>query len=96
MPGRVPAIEILLGTPTVKEMVLEGRTRELAQALEDGHQYYGSQSFNQSLVQLVNEGVIDFDDAMGAADSPDELKLALRGISKGASHLDAMKQIHGT
>jgi twitching motility protein PilT len=88
--GRVPAIEILLGTPTVKEMVLEGRTRELASALEEGHEYYGSQTFNQSLVGLVNEGVIDYDDAMNAADSPDELKLALRGITKGASNLEAM------
>ena len=91
--GRVPAIEVMLGTPTVKEMVLEGRTRELAEALEDGHEYYGSQSFNQSLVGLVREGVIDFDDALAAADSPDELKLALRGISKGVSNIE---QLYGT
>ncbi len=88
-PGRVPAIEILLGTPTVREMVLEGRTLELADALEEGHKYYGSQSFNQSLVALLREGVIDIDDAMAAADSPDELNLVLRGISKGTSNLDA-------
>ena len=88
--GRVPAIEVLLGTPTVKEMVLEGRTRELHSALEEGHEYYGSQTFNQSLVDLVNAGVIDYDDAMNAADNPDELKLALRGITKGASNLEAM------
>ncbi len=91
--GRVPAVEILLGTPTVKEMVLEGRTRELAQALEEGHQYYGSQSFNQCLVGLVRDGTIDFDDAMVAADNPDELKLALRGITKGVDH---MKELYGT
>ncbi len=91
--GRVPAVEILLGTPTVKEMVLEGRTRELAQALEEGHKYYGSQSFNQCLVDLVREGTIDYDDAMVAADNPDELKLALRGITKGVNH---MEQMYGT
>jgi twitching motility protein PilT len=88
--GRVPAVEILLGTPSVKEMVLEGRTRELAEALEEGHQYYGSQSFNQSLVGLVQAGIIDFEDAMAAADSPDELKLALRGITKGVTNLEQM------
>lgn len=88
--GRVPAVEIMLGTPSVKEMVLEGRTRELASALEEGHTYYGSQSFNQSLVALVQQGVIDFDDALEAADSPDELKLALRGISKGVSNIEAV------
>lgn len=87
--GRVPAVEVLLGTPTVKEMVLEGRTRELPQALEEGHEYYGSQTFNQSLVSLVKEGLIDVDDALAAADSPDELKLAIRGISKGVNNFEA-------
>lgn len=88
--GRVPAIEVMMGTPTVKEMIFEGRTKELQEAVEDGHAYYGSQSFNQSLVQLVNDGLIDIDDAMDAADSPDELKLALRGISKGTSDFSAL------
>ncbi|MDJ0973615.1 MAG: PilT/PilU family type 4a pilus ATPase [Planctomycetota bacterium] len=88
--GRVPAVEIMLGTPTIKEMVLEGRTRELHAALEEGHQYYGSQSFNQSLVSLVRDNVIDFDDAMANADNPDELKLALRGITKGVSNIDTV------
>ena len=83
--GRVPAVEILLGTPTVKEMVLEGRTRELAAALEEGHAYYGSQSFNQSLAGLVKDNLIELDDALAAADSPDELRLSLRGITKGAA-----------
>jgi twitching motility protein PilT len=87
--GRVPAVELLLGSPSVKEMVLEGRTRELPQALEDGHAYYGTQTFNQSLVSLVQEGLIDYEDALSAADSPDELKLALRGITKGSSNLNA-------
>jgi twitching motility protein PilT len=87
--GRVPAVEILLGTPTVKEMILEGRTRELAEALDDGHDYYGTQTFNRSLVSLVQEGLIEYDDALSAADNPDELKLALRGISKGVSTIEA-------
>jgi twitching motility protein PilT len=83
-PGRVPACEILLGTPSVKEMVLEGRTRELTEALEAGHDYYGTQTFTQSLVQLVKDGHVDVEDALKFADSPDELRLALRGITKGA------------
>jgi twitching motility protein PilT len=84
--GRVPAVEVMIGTPTVKEMVLEGRTRELAHALEEGHEYYGSQTFNQSLAGLVRDHLIDLDDALAAADSPDELRLALRGITKGAAN----------
>jgi len=87
--GRVPAAEVLLGTPTVKEMILEGRTRELPEALEDGHEYYGTQTFNQSLVGLVRDGLIEVEEALQAADNPDELKLALRGITKGVSTIDA-------
>jgi twitching motility protein PilT len=83
-PGRVPACEILLGTPSVKEMVLEGRTHELLEALEAGHDYYGTQTFTQSLVTLVRDGHVDVEDALRYADSPDELRLALRGITKGA------------
>jgi twitching motility protein PilT len=91
-PGRLPAVEILLGTPTVKEMILEGRTRELPEALEEGHEYYGSQTFTQSLVQLVRDGLIDVEDALAYADSPDELKLALRGITKGAGAEESILQ----
>ncbi len=87
--GRVPAVEVLIGTPTVKEMIVEGRTRELPEALEEGYEYYGTQTFNQSLVGLVRDGLIDVEDAMAAADSPDELKLALRGITKGVSTIEA-------
>jgi len=83
--GRVPAVEVLLGTPTVKELILEGKTRELAGALEEGNEYYGSQSFNQSLAGLVRDNLIDLEDALAAADSPDELRLAMRGISKGSA-----------
>jgi twitching motility protein PilT len=94
-PGRVPAVEVLLGTPTVKELVLEGKTRELAAALEEGHEYYGSQSFNQSLAGLVRDNVIDLDDALAAADSPDELRLVLRGITKGAAQNRKANIQHG-
>lgn len=81
--GRVPAVEILLGTPTVKELLLEGRTRDLAKLLDEGHEHYGSQTFNQSLRGLVRDGLIEMDDALGAADNPDELTLSMRGIGKG-------------
>jgi twitching motility protein PilT len=87
--GRVPAVEVLLGTPTVKELLLEGRTRDLTKVLDEGHAHYGTQTFNQSLRSLVAEGLIEYDDALAAADNPDELALAMRGISKGLRTLTA-------
>jgi Tfp pilus assembly pilus retraction ATPase PilT len=64
-------------------MLLEGRTRDLPKLLDEGHAHYGSQTFNQSLRHLVQEGLIEYDDALQAADNPDELVLAMRGIGRG-------------
>ena len=86
--SRVPALEILLNTPTVRDFLYEGKTRELRKAIYEGAHYYGTQTFHQSLVHLYREGLISYDDAMGAADSPDELKLELRGITKGSATSD--------
>ncbi|MHC4225042.1 MAG: type IV pili twitching motility protein PilT, partial [Planctomycetota bacterium] len=85
---RVPAMEIMLKTPTIREMLYEGKTRDLRKAVYEGSHYYGSQTFHQSLVQLYRDGLINYEDAMAAADSPDELKLELRGITKGAAAAD--------
>ncbi|MHC4959492.1 MAG: type IV pilus twitching motility protein PilT [Planctomycetota bacterium] len=82
--GRVPAIEILLNTPTIRDLLFEGKTRELRKALYEGAHYYGTQTFQQSLIQLYHDGLVSYDDVMAAADSPDELKLELRGINKGS------------
>ncbi len=81
--GRIPACEILLGTPSVREMLNEGKTRELPKAIYEGHDYFGTMTFNQSLVRLIRQGDISLEDGMAASDNPGELKLEMRGISKG-------------
>ena len=90
--GRVPAIELLLGTPTVKEILAEGRTLELTKALEEGFDYYGTMTFNQSLRILYQNGLISLDDAMGAADNPDELRMQIDGIMKGSRGFFGMEK----
>jgi twitching motility protein PilT len=82
--GRVPAIELMLATPTCKELLAEGKTRELGKAIYEGAEHYGSMTFNQSLVRLLRMGKIGLEDALAASDNPDELKLEMRGILKGA------------
>jgi twitching motility protein PilT len=82
--GRVPAIEILFDTPRVKELLLEGNTKAIGQAVAEGNEFYGSQTFNQALNALYKKGLISFEDALANADNPDELKLEIRGIGKGA------------
>jgi len=81
--GRIPAVELLLATPTVREILSEGRTKELARAIYEGADYFGTQTFNQGLVKLYKQGKISYEDAIASADNPDELKLEIRGIAKG-------------
>ncbi len=81
--GRVPACEVLLGTPTVREMLADGRTRELPKAIREGAEYFGTQTFNQSLANLIRQKDITLEEGLQASDNPGELKLEMRGISKG-------------
>jgi twitching motility protein PilT len=82
--GRVPAIELITATPTVRELLADGKTRELNKAIYDGAEHYGTMTFNQSLVRLLKLGKIGLEDALAASDNPDEVKLEMRGIMKGA------------
>ena len=85
--GRAPAIELLIQSPTISELLAEGRTRELYGAIRDG-EFFGSQTFNQSLRVLYQNELISLEDALSASDYPDELKLELKGIYKGTSVAD--------
>lgn len=80
--GRIPAVEVLIGTPTMKKLIYEGRTLELLQYIEDG-QHFGMQSFNQSLIQLWREGKVRYEDALANATSPDEFRMMAEGIGTG-------------
>jgi twitching motility protein PilT len=81
--NRVPAVELMVSTPTIREYLYEGKIRELYKAIKEGA-YFGNQTFNQALKLLIEQNLISLDDALNAADSPDELKLEIRGITKGS------------
>ena len=85
---RVPAVEIMLATPTIRDLLHDGKTLELHKAIYEGLHYYGTQTFHQSIVQLYRDGLITYEDALAASDNPDELKLELRGITKGTAAAD--------
>ena len=81
--GRVPALEMMINSPTIRELLREGRTHELAGALRAG-EHYGSCTFNQSLRSLYQADRITLEEALSYSDFPDELQLELRGVVKGA------------
>ncbi|GDY01040.1 twitching motility protein PilT [Planctomycetota bacterium] len=81
--SQVPAVELLINTPTVRELLEQGQTRMLPKALAEGG-YYGTMTFNQSLIRLFQAGNISLEDALIASDNPDELKMQMRGITQGS------------
>lgn len=80
--GRAVVVEVMMNTPRIAELLNEGRTRELPEAIAGG-EYYHCQTFNQHLHKLWKDGVIDEEGALANSDSPDELKLLMRGIVRG-------------
>jgi twitching motility protein PilT len=80
--GMVPAVELLLSTPRVRELLYEGQVSELSRVVEAGYEE-GLISFNHSLRNLVQQDLVELDVALAASDRPEELLLALRGFSKG-------------
>ena len=85
--GRIPACELLLNTPSVRETLKEGRTAALPKVLADG-EHFGTFTFDQCLSRLYREGRIDYQDALNTADNPDELKLEIAGVTRGSSLAD--------
>ena len=85
--GRIPAVELMVESPTVKDLLSAGKTPELYECIKEG-EYYGSQTFNQSLKKLYQADHISLENAMLYSDYPEELKLELKGIFKGAMSTD--------
>jgi Tfp pilus assembly ATPase PilU len=80
--GRIPALEIMVGTPLIRKLLHEGKTLELPQYIEQGG-HVGMQTFNQSLLKLYQSKTIRMEDALAYATSPDEFRLMAEGIATG-------------
>jgi twitching motility protein PilT len=80
--GRVPAIEVLLATARVRELIEDkDRTKEVADAIAQGHVTYGMQTFDQSLMGLLKQNLVTYDEALRQATNPDDFALRVSGIS---------------
>ncbi|MEQ8763830.1 MAG: PilT/PilU family type 4a pilus ATPase [Planctomycetota bacterium] len=88
--GRIPAVELLLSTPTTREIISEGRTKDLHKALFEGD-YYGTMTFNQSLLRLYDRDMVTHEEALASSDNADELRLLMRGIQKGTGAADLLQ-----
>jgi twitching motility protein PilT len=79
--GRVPAIEVLISTPYIRDCVEnKEKTKLIRDAISQGTSQYGMQTFDQSLYLLYKNGLITLDEALRRASNPDEFRLRIQGI----------------
>ncbi len=77
---RTAALEVLVKTSRIEQLILENRDIEIRDAIEEGKEIYGSQSFDQAILDLYNEGRISQEKAFEYATSPSDLKLKMEGL----------------
>jgi len=76
-PGRVAAIEIMLNSPLISDLIFKGEVHEIKEIMKKSREL-GMQSFDQALFDLYEGGLISYEDAMRNADSMNELRLAIK------------------
>jgi twitching motility protein PilT len=75
--GRVPAVEVLVSTGRVFDKIVNAdETHEIEDVITEG-EYYGMQTFDQSLLSLYRHGLVSRRDALGAATRPHDLRLSM-------------------
>lgn len=79
--GRVPAVEIMISTATVRDCITDSdKTKLIPDVIAQGLSQYGMQTFDQSLMQLYRDGLITYEDALRRATNPDDFALKVKGI----------------
>jgi twitching motility protein PilU len=78
---RLPAVEVLLNTPLIRDMIRRGQIHEIKEAMDRSLQE-GMQTFDQALMSLYKSGTIELEEALSKADSRDGLALKIR-LSEG-------------
>jgi len=84
-PGRVPAVEILIGTAAVRECIVNPeKTSGIRDLIAEGAVQYGMQTIDQSLFYFYQRGMISLETALANASNPDDFKLRVAGVVGGS------------
>ena len=79
--GRVPAVEAMVNTAFIRECIEDGtKTKEIRDAIAKGFTTYGMQTFDQSLMYLLEKNLITYEEALLQSTNPDDFALKVRGI----------------
>ncbi|MDF3014731.1 MAG: type pili twitching motility protein PilT [Cellvibrio sp.] len=81
---RCAAVEVLLGTKTIQELILKSRLTEIKEIMEKSENL-GMQTFDGAIFKLYMAGKVSFDDAIANADSPNNLRLRIKLATDGVA-----------
>lgn len=76
--GRVAAVEIMLQSPRIKQLILKSRQDEIGQAIVESGESSGMQTFDRDLLRLFSEGVITKENALMASSKPNDLAILIQ------------------
>ena len=80
--GRVPAAEVMVSTSRIRECIEDKeKTKEILEAIAKGHTTYGMQTFDQSIMDLLNKGYISYEEALAQSSNPDDFALRVKGVT---------------
>ena len=93
--GRAAAVEIMLNTPLVSELIFKGETSEIKEIMKKSREF-GMQTFDQALEDLYNEGKISYEEALRNADSVNDLRLSikLKSNTGGSNQADPLSSLN--
>jgi len=92
--GRVAAIEIMINSPLIQNLIFKGKVHEIKEIMQKSKEA-GMQTFDMALFDLYESGTITYEDAMRAADSMNELRLRIKLEGKDANQHDALGDLEG-
>jgi len=81
-PGRIPAIEILVTTASIREYIIDQlKTPLIPELIEQGAVQYGMQSFDQTIMKMFRDGTISYEEALAQSSNPEDFDLRCKGIT---------------
>jgi twitching motility protein PilT len=93
--GRVPAVEVMITTGLIRDYIInEEKTPLIRDAISQGTSQYGMQTFDQSLFNLYQSGLITIEEALRGASNSDEFKLRVAGVRSASDQAkDEMERV---
>jgi twitching motility protein PilT len=76
--GLVAIQEIMINTPTIQKLIEDNRISAISKAIEDSQSFYKMQSFNQALLTLIRNRMVQVDEALAFSNNPNDLRIQLQ------------------